>query len=336
VPVGKVPHNLTAGDNSKLELYDWPGEYAQRFDGVDPSGSDRPSDIQKIFEDNKRTVEIRMQQEALPALLIRGGSNCRQLTSGHKFTLTKHFNADGAYILTSIRHSGSGAGDFRGLETGPFHYENRFECIPVDLPYRPPQVTPKPVVHGTQSAVVVGPTGEEIFTDKYGRVKVQFHWDREGKNDPTSSCWIRVGTSWAGKQWGVIHIPRIDQEVIVDFLEGDPDQPIIIGSVYNADMMPPYALPANKTQSGVQSRSSLKGGPANFNEIKFEDKKGKEVLSIHAERNQQISVEVDESHSVGHDRSKSVGHDETTKIAHDRTDTVGNDETITIGNNRVE
>ena len=123
--------------------------------------------------------------------------------------------------------------------------------------------------------LVVGPSGEEIFTDKYGRVKVQFYWDRQGQMDAGSSCWIRVGTFWAGKQWGVIHIPRIGQEVIVDFLEGDPDQPIIVGSVYNPETMPPYALPDNKTQSGVKSRSSKDGSPSNFNEFRFEDKKGK-------------------------------------------------------------
>jgi type VI secretion system secreted protein VgrG len=336
VQAGKVSHKLTAGDNAKLELYDWPGEYAQRFDGVDKGGGDRPSDVQKIFQDNKRTVEIRMQQEALSALLIRGGSNCRQLTSGHKFTLEKHFNGDGQYVLTSVRHTASGAGDYRGGETGAFHYENRFECIPVALPFRPLQVTPKPVVQGSQTAVVVGPAGEEIFTDKYSRVKVQFHWDREGKHDSDSSCWIRVSTHWAGKQWGIIHIPRIGQEVVVDFLEGDPDQPIIVGSVYNADMMPPYALPANKTESGVKSRSSLGGSPSNFNEVRFEDKKGSELLTIHAERNQSISVEADESHTVGHDRTKTIDHDETTHVKHDRTETVDNNETITILGNRTE
>ena len=133
--------------------------------------------------------------------------------------------------------------------------------------------TPKPVVQGTQTAVVVGPAGEEIFTDKYGRVKVQFDWDRTGKKDANSSCWVRVATPWAGKQWGAIHIPRIGMEVLVHFQEGDPDQPIIIGSVYNADMMPPYTLPANKTQSGVKSRSTQGGSQANFNELRFEDKK---------------------------------------------------------------
>src|SRR5262249_18491566 len=161
--------------------YDWPGEYAQRFDGIDKGGGEQPADLQNIFTDNKRTVEIRMQQEALGALLIKGRSNCRNLTSGHKFTVEKHFSAQGGtYVLTSVADSGWGSGDFRGGVTGVFRYENHFECIPVELPFRPVQATHKPVVQGSQTAVVVGPKGEQIFTDKYGRVKVQFHWDREG------------------------------------------------------------------------------------------------------------------------------------------------------------
>jgi type VI secretion system secreted protein VgrG len=154
-------------------------------------------------------------------------------------------------------------------------------------------------VRGTQTAVVVGPKGEEIFTDKYGRVKVQFHWDREGKFDADSSCWIRVNQSWAGKQWGMLNIPRVGQEVIVDFLEGDPDQPIVIGSVFNADHMPPYPLPANMTQSGVRTRSSQKGTTQNYNEILFEDKKGQELVSIHAEKDMAETVENNFTQSVG-------------------------------------
>jgi len=337
VTVGKASHKLTAGDNSKLELYDWPGEYAQRFDGVDKGGGDRPADLQKIFTDNKRTVEIRMQEEALSGLLIHGASNCRQFTSGHKFTVERHFSAEGGpYVLLTVAHSAKGSGDFRAGRTGAFTYSNQFTCIPLGLPFRPARTTPKPVVHGTQSAVVVGPAGEEIFTDKYGRVKVQFHWDREGKNNQDSSCWIRVATSWAGKQWGAIHIPRIGQEVVVDFQEGDPDQPIVIGSVYNADMMPPYTLPGDKTQSGVKSRSTLGGDPETFNEFCFEDKKGQELVYLRAEKDLTIAVENDEAHWVGHDREKTIDHDETTHVKHDRTETVDNDETITIHGNRTE
>ena len=201
----------------------------------------RPAELQKIFEDNRRTARLRMQEEAAGAVSVEGTSTCRQLTAGHKFTLERHFDADGEYVLTRVSTPG---GLWRAMATAAAvrrnsTYQNAFKCLPLALPFRPARVTPKPTVQGTQTAVVVGPAGEEIFTDKYGRVKVQFHWDREGKYDADSSCWIRVATIWAGKGWGVIHIPRIGQEVIVDFLEGDPDQPIVIGSVYNADQMPP-------------------------------------------------------------------------------------------------
>jgi type VI secretion system secreted protein VgrG len=186
--------------------------------------------------------------------------------------------------------------------------------------------------------MVVGPAGDEIYTDKYGRVKVVFHWDRRGqeKKDENSSCWIRVSHPWAGKAWGGIAIPRIGQEVIVDFLEGDPDQPIITGRVYNAEQTVPYELPANMTQTGIKSRSSKSGTPDNFNEIRFEDKKGEEQVFIHAEKNQDIEVEKDETHWVGHDRTKTIDNDETTHVKHDRTETVDNNETITIKGNRSE
>jgi type VI secretion system secreted protein VgrG len=192
------------------------------------------------------------------------------------------------------------------------------------------------MVQGIQTAVVTGPGGEEIYVDKYGRVKVQFFWDRKGKKNESSSCWIRVAEQWAGKNWGFVCNPRIGQEVIVDFLEGDPDRPLITGRVYNAEQMPPYDLPGNMTQSGIRSRSSKGGSPANCNEIMFEDKKGSELVSIHAEKDQSISVEHDESHTVGHDRTKTIDNDETTHVKHDRTETVDNNETITIHQNRTE
>ncbi|WP_153887071.1 type VI secretion system tip protein TssI/VgrG, partial [Pseudomonas aeruginosa] len=178
-----------------------------------------------------------------------------------------------------------------------------------------------------QTAVVVGPKGEEIWTDQYGRVKVHFHWDRHDQSNENSSCWIRVSQAWAGKNWGSMQIPRIGQEVIVSFLEGDPDRPIITGRVYNAEQTVPYELPANATQSGTKSRSSKGGTPANFNEIRMEDKKGAEQLFIHAEKNQDIEVENDESHWVGHDRTKTIDYDETVHVKHDRTETVDNNET---------
>src|SRR5262249_34059125 len=159
--------------------------------------------------------------------------------------------------------------------------------------YRPQRLTPKPVLPGTQTAEVVGEPGTEIHTDKYGRVKVQFPWDYQGKKNAASSCWVRVGTPWAGQQWGMVHIPRVGQEVIVAFEEGDPDKPIIVGSVFNATHMPPYELPEERTKSGVKSRSTPGGAAGNANEIRFEDKKGQEQLFINAERDLDLRVEHD-------------------------------------------
>jgi type VI secretion system secreted protein VgrG len=271
-----------------------------------------------------------MDEETTPAIVIRAKSNVKHLVSGYKFTLQRHFNADGDYVITSVRHQASLAADYRSGKEELLTYENDVTCIPAALPYRPRRKTPKPVVQGSQTAVVVGPSGEEIFTDKYGRVKVQFHWDREGKNDENSSCWIRVGTSWAGRQWGAIRIPRIGHEVIVDFLEGDPDQPIVVGSVYNADMMPPYELPENKTQSGVKSRSSLGGGPKNFNEIRFEDKKGKEEFYQHAERNLTTVVEHDEGRSVGGDRGTGIGGNDSREVGKNDTHEIKGYQTVHV------
>jgi len=327
VAAGQVSHKLRIGNNDKLELYDWPGEYAQRFDGIDPGGGGRAGDLQKIFEDNKRTVEIRMQEEAAASLVIQGEGTCRGFVSGHTVVLDNHYNANGKYLITGIRHLARQRYNYRSSdESAEFVYRNSFTCMPVDLPYRPSRKTPKPAVQGAQTAVVVGPAGEDIFTDKYGRVKVQFHWDRQGKNNGSSSCWVRVGTPWAGKNWGMVHIPRIGQEVIVDFQEGDPDQPIIIGSVYNAEMMPPYGLPDNKTQSGIKSRSTLMGSPENFNELRFEDKKGKEDIYFHAEKDFHRVVENDDD--------LKVQRDQTITIDRNRTERVKNNEKVTVDNNR--
>ena len=299
---GTVSHKLKVASNDGFELYDFPGGYAQRFDGVAPGGGDRASDIQNIFQDNTRTVGIRMQQETAPAISISGQSTCRQFTAGCKFTLDRHFNANGSYVLTQVSHLATMGDTYTGgSDTSPF-YENSFQCIPAALPFRPARTTPRPTVEGTQTAVVVGNAGDEIFTDKYGRVKVQFPWDRQGQNDANSSCWVRVATLWAGKQWGIIHIPRVGQEVIVAFEEGDPDRPIVVGSVYNAENMPPYTLPDNKTQSGYLSRSTLNGTDQNFNQLRFEDKKDSEEIYFHAEKDFNRVVENNDTLKVGFDK----------------------------------
>jgi type VI secretion system secreted protein VgrG len=316
VQVGTVQHKLQVGNNDKLEIYDYPGAYAQRFDGIDKGGGEQSGELQKIFEDNKRVVKIRMQQEALPSVVIQGGSNCRNVVSGHKFTLERHFDANGQYVLTSIQHSARLTGDYRSGDS-KFDYENHFTCIPFAIPFRPLLTTPRPVVQGTQTAVVVGPPGEEIFVDKYGRVKVQFHWDRESKANADSSCWVRVAQNMAGIRWGSAFWPRIGHEVVVDFLEGDPDQPIIVGSVYNASEMPPYKLPDQKTKTVIFKSNSSKGG-GGFNEFRVEDKKGKEQIFINAERNKDIRVKNDLYQTVGNESHYITQKDQLEQIGGDR------------------
>jgi type VI secretion system secreted protein VgrG len=314
VAAGDITHKLKLNGNDTFEVYEYPGNYAKRFDGISSSGGEQAAELNKIFSDNSRTVGIRMKQVATPDVVFSGGGNCRRFTAGHKFTLKEHFDADGQYALTSVTHTAQ-EGDFRsGADFSVEHYQNTFTAIPVSLAYVPARKTPRPRVFGCQTAKVVGPSGEEIFTDKYGRVKVQFRWDREGQENASSSCWLRVGSPWAGKNWGSIHIPRIGQEVIVDFMEGDPDRPIVVGSVYNPDQMPPYTLPDNKTQSGLQTRSSKGGGPANYNEIKFEDLAGSEKLWIHAEKDMDTQVEHDETHYTTHDQTITVDNNRTETI----------------------
>jgi len=313
--------------NGKEEVYDYqPVVYTEMAEG------DRYARLQLEAEEALREV-------------IRGEGTCRFFQSGCKFDLKEHYRSDmnQSYALLSVEHSAA-AGDFRSWEQAPFDYRVRFSAIPHSVVYRPERRTPRPFVRGSQTAVVVGKSGEEIWTDKHGRVKVQFHWDHEGKKNENSSCWVRVSSAWAGKAWGAVHIPRIGQEVIVDFLEGDPDRPIVTGRVYNAEQTPPYTLPANQTQSGIKSRSSKGGGTENFNEIRMEDKKGSEVLYVHAEKDKKVVVENDrtedvgndETITIGNDRTEEVGNDETITIGNDRTEEVGNDETITIGANRTE
>jgi type VI secretion system secreted protein VgrG len=342
VAVGTASHALSAGGNSSLEAYDYPGRFAQRFDGINPGGGDRAADLGKISPDGERTVKVRMQEEAWPALTLDGESDCRQFSAGHVFGLQKHPNADDSYVLVWVEHAASTEGTYVSGEARPLAYRNRFHCLPAALPFRPPRRTPRARVEGPQTAVVVGPEGEEIFTDKYGRIKVQFRWDRQGQNDANSSCWVRVATPWAGQQWGAVHLPRVGQEVLVAFEEGDPDTPVVVGSLYNAANMPPYTLPDKKTQSGVKSRSTLTGTPEQFNELRFEDKKDSEEVYFHAQKDFVRVVENNDVLQVGYEEKdgshKSDDGSQTIKIYKDRTETLetGN-ETITIEKgNRTE
>lgn len=232
-----------------------------------PAGHDK-------LDAGERLANFRIQEEEAQVTTISGNSRCRDFSSGFKFDLKGYYRKDmndKAYVLTEVAHEATepvGAAASESVAT----YANRFTCIPLDVPFRPVRVTPKPVVEGTQPAIVVGPAGEEIYPDEYGRVKVQFIWDREGQKDENSSCWIRVSQQWAGANWGAMFIPHIGHEVIVDFIEGDPDRPIIIGSMYNGNNKPGDPLPDNKTRSVIRSWGD--------NDIIIEDKEGDKHIQI--------------------------------------------------------
>lgn len=269
---------------SKFEMYDYPGEYTALVDG-------------------DTYTKIRLQELQAQHKIIRTEGVVRGLATGYKFDLTNSGDAeqDRKYLVVSTRYE---------LQADPYvsspnpeatiPYKVQAIVADAKLPYRAPRITRKPVVAGPQTAIVVGKAGEEIDTDKYGRVKCHFHWDRYDNADEKSSCWIRVAQSWAGKKWGTLYLPRIGQEVIVDFLEGDPDRPIITGRVYNGSNMPPYDLPAKKTLSTLKSLSSKGGG--GFNELRFEDEKGKEQIFLHAERDEDLRIKNDAREWIGSER----------------------------------
>jgi len=309
------------GGNQNLEVYDFPGGYAKRFDGMDSGGGEQSGNLQKVFDDRTRTVGIRQQEIDCTYKYNFGNSDCCSLTAGYRFNLSGHPDADNNrnHILVSTKIEVTQSPVYTTGEPAGTAYNVDFICIPQgdgQAHFRPPRLTPKPIVYGSQTAIVVGPAGEEIFTDKYGRVKVQFHWDREGKADASSSCWLRVIQNWAGKKWGTMFIPRIGMEVLVDFLEGDPDQPIISGCVYNPDTMPPYTLPDEKTKSTIKSNSSPGGG--GFNEFRIEDKKGSEQIFIHAEKNEDIRVKNDCMETIGNDRHLVVANDQLELVKSDK------------------
>ncbi len=303
----------------ELEIYDYPGEYDKRALG-------------------EKRSNLRIQEEETRITTITGSSNCRAFSSGYRFNIDGYFRDDlnnKPFVLAYLDHMASEEKSYRSSSgSGDFSYLNNFTCSPFDAPFRPPRLTPKPVVQGTQTAIVTGPSGEEIYTDEHGRVKVQFHWDREGKNDENSSCWMRVSQAWAGAGWGAMQIPRIGQEVIVDFLEGDPDQPIIIGRVYHGTNKPPYDLPADKTKSTIKSESSLGGGGSN--EMRFEDKAGDEEIYLHGQKDWTIAIENDKNQTVGHDETLAVGNNRTKDVGVDQKETIGSNKTITVGSNHDE
>lgn len=305
---------VSEGGNTNFEVFDYPGEYDTKAEG-------------------ESYVGVRMDEEEAPHAVATGSGNARPFCPGFKFKLMEHLRRDqnGSYLLTSVHHNAYEGGTYPGLNGGEEEalYSNTFTCIPVATPFRPQRLTPRPQMQGTQTAFVVGPAGEEIYVDKYGRVKVQFHWDRRGKYDEKSSCWIRVSHLWAGKGWGAIYTPRIGQEVIVDFLEGDPDRPIITGRVYNAESMPPYKLPDEMTKSTIKSYSSKGGG--GFNEFRFEDKKGKEQVFLHAEKDQHDRIKNDRLTAIGQDTHMIVWRDQLEKVKRDKHLQVTGDQNEKVG-----
>jgi type VI secretion system secreted protein VgrG len=294
------------GEESNHEIYDYPGEF------TDTSLGDR-------------LALVRLQELQAARQLGSGAGDCNRFFPGRRFTLgipgglhpVAQFNQE--YLLTLVSHSGSQPRVLEEGASGPATYSNSFQVIPASVEYRPERRTPRPIATGTHTAVVVGP--EEIYTDQYGRVRVQFHWDRGGGDNPEHSCWIRVSQGWAGAGYGSIYIPRVGQEVLVNFLEGDPDRPVITGRVYNGHQVPPYPLPRQKTKSTLKSASSPGGGGSN--EIRFEDQKGAEEIYIHAQKD--LNEVVEDS------RTTKVGQSDTTAVGTTSTTTVGGAATLTVG-----
>ena len=288
-------------ENRNLDVFDYPGGYAKKFNKPE-------SRLGQVRPEGEKLVRLHMEQDEASHIIYDGNSFARAMTAGYKFTVNGAAQVpNGPYLLTSVNHNAVQHPAYINTVPGVAFYSNEFDCIPASVPFLPPRTTPKPIVHGPQTARVIdesesGAT-EEIWPDKYGRVRVRFPWDREAKY----ACWIRVAHAWAGNMWGHQWIPRVGDEVVVTFLEGDPDCPLIVGSVYNADNMPPFKLPDNKTQSGILTHSSKQGTSANYNMFRFEDKKGSEDVLLHAENTMHNSVESSQFITVGLNRNITTG-----------------------------
>ena len=316
-----LPRGYTPSD---YEVYDYPGAYLQRGDG-------------------EQYAAVRIDEIVSQYAIAHGVTNARGLTVGSLLTLEDHPREDqnGEYLIVSANYDLTFENYESLPEAGGTSYRCAFVAMPTSQQFRPKRLTPKPFVQGPQTAVVVGPGGEEIYTDKYGRVKVQFHWDRRGKKDENSSCWIRVSSPWAGKGWGGVATPRIGQEVIVDFLEGDPDQPIITGRVWNAEQLPPFGFPAGAVISGVKSKTHKGSG---YNEMSLDDTAGKERVFIHGQYNMDTVVEHDQTSTIHNcrtdrvdvDDSESIGKNQKWDVGVNRDATIGSNETLTVGSNRTK
>lgn len=327
---------MDAGGNKSIIVYDWPGGYARKYDGINKGGGEQDGDLNDIYSDGRNSVKN--QIDALDAQYspITAISDCSSLTAGHRFKLTEHPNSESnkQYVVLTTSCEYEQAPDYPDTEESIGKCETTITCMPQGAgtpSFRPPRVTEKPVIFGAQTATVVGPGGEEIFTDKYGRVKVQFHWDRSQKYDSDASCWARVAQSWAGNNWGTMFIPRIGMEVVVHFLEGDPDLPIITGCVYNPSTMPPYTLPDEKTKSTIRSNSSIGGN--GFNEFRFEDKKGEEQIFIHGEKDLDIRIKNDAKQIVKNDHHTIIENNSYSSVKGDTHIAVTGDENKEVKSN---
>lgn len=327
-PAQDLGASSTADDGeTALEIYDYPGLYDEPGAG-------------------KALAKIRLEELRARAETISGASYSRRLCAGHTFELAEHPDSalNRKYLPISVRHTGQQSEALvfeQGTPRTKEGYRNEFLCQPAQVPFRPPRVTARPVIAGAQTAIVVGPPGEEIHTDEHGRIKVQFHWDREGKGDDKSSCWIRVSQAWAGPGWGALYLPRIGQEVVVEFLEGDPDRPIVTGSVYNGQNPPPIDLPAEKTKSTLRSSSSPGGD--GFNELRFEDAAGAEEIYLHAQKDLNIVVENDKTQQVGgnetllvkKDRSRTIEGNQSLEVKKNDDSVIGGNQSLAVTGNRT-
>ncbi|OJH41449.1 type VI secretion system Vgr family protein [Cystobacter ferrugineus] len=312
--------------DTDLEVYDYPGEYQEPARGSSAKGGG--------------IAKLRLEELQARRQVGQGESDCERLLPGAFFTLAEHARSDfnTRYLLTGVSHRGHQPQVLdEEAPSDAFSYSNSFSCISAKVPFRPPRRAPRPMVRGIQTAIVVGPAGEEIHVDEHGRVKVQFHWDREGQRDDRSSCWVRVSQPWGGESWGGMFIPRIGQEVVVDFIEGDPDRPLITGRVYNGVNPPPHPLPDQKTKSSLRTNSSPGGG--GFNELRFEDKKGAEQVFMHAQRNMDVHVKNDSLEDILNDRHQTIGRDQNERVKRDqslkvhrhRQEHIGGDAKLLVG-----
>ncbi|HFO4497475.1 TPA: type VI secretion system Vgr family protein [Escherichia coli] len=319
-----------------FKVPDWPGMYEQQGENLNGQLEQYEIfDYPGRFKDEQHGKDFTLyQMDSLrsDAEKATGQSNSPRLWPGTRFTLTRHpqkmLNREWQVVQSIL--SGSQPQALHGSQGKGTTLGNQLEVIPADRTWRP-RLQNKPKVDGPQSAIVTGPAGEEIFCDEHGRVRVKFHWDRYNPATEASSCWVRVSQAWAGPGFGNLAIPRVGQEVIVDFLNGDPDQPIIMGRTYHEDNRSPGSLPGTKTQMTIRSKTYKGSG---FNELRFDDATGKEQVYIHAERDQINVINHNEATTIGNDRSEVVGHDEVIKITNDKKHTTGHDETWLIGHDR--